>query len=95
VAVPGGESPFEHVFLIADMPDVKHIVDQFKMDVTYLVMYNSRVRQEYKDNIYIHENNYNLETMVRSVQPASLETIKGILAVLPEPSSIKINMSWD
>lgn len=54
VAVPGGESPFEHVFILAQMSDVKHTVEQFKMDVTYSVMYNSKVKPEYTDNLYIH-----------------------------------------
>jgi len=54
VALTGGEAPFEDVFILADITDVKRTVDQFKMNVSYSIMYNSRVSKEYKDVLYIH-----------------------------------------
>lgn len=54
VAVAGGDPPFENVFLKAEIQDVIKTVENYKMDVQYSIMYNSRVNPDMSDNLYIH-----------------------------------------
>jgi hypothetical protein len=57
--VGGGDEPFEFAFLKVEKKEVIDVVRMNQMDVTYSIMYNSRMNEElnqnYHDILYIHE----------------------------------------
>ena len=55
VGVENGIKPFDYVYFKVAKKEVREIVRTNKSEVTYSIMYNSKVKPEMKDILYLHK----------------------------------------
>lgn len=60
VGVEGGQEPFAHIFFKVNKKEVIDIVKMNKMTVTFSIMFNSRVKENLKDILYIKKLTQNI-----------------------------------
>lgn len=53
VGVSGGREPYAHIYFQIDKQEAHNVIDMCQCDVTFSIMYNSKVKSDMIDYLYI------------------------------------------